>query len=154
VDDFWFESDDPAITPGWSLLEFLILIGADEFRVSFLYVSGGGGGQEMCDRLFSRLEFALIGERVRECTVTAAGASNPRPVEVWRLDVGSLGALCEIMPAGVMGPAHMELASAEDLSVYRQGQLLFGTVSHEQIAFARLTEEEWEQWNAWSAAHR
>jgi hypothetical protein len=150
IETRWFEADDQGLVPGWPLIEFLISIGADEFAVRFVYVGGDGGGKEECDQLFSRLAFAFIGERTRECTVTYASETNPRPAEVWRMDADSLADLREVMPAGVRGSPNVERARAEDLCVYRQGQLLSGAVSHEQDASARLTDAEWDRWESWS----
>ncbi|HEV2296245.1 MAG TPA: hypothetical protein VGR35_20540 [Tepidisphaeraceae bacterium] len=149
--------DDPALHPGWRLLEFLLVIGADEFAVRFLYC--GEHGKDPCDRLARGIAFASQGERTRECTVTFVGETNPRPIEVWRLDRPALEALRDVMPSGVlgaeMGSDERALAWAEDLCVYRRGQLLFGTVTHERIAFLRVSDAEWEQWEAQVAAdHR
>src|SRR3954452_9396664 len=104
-------SDDPALHPGWGLLEFLASIGADEFAVRFMYA--GDDGKGACDRLARKLAFASLGERMRECTVTYAEESNPRPVQVWRLDAPSREALREIMPDGVLGSSASKQAWAE-----------------------------------------
>jgi hypothetical protein len=135
--------DDPGLHPGWQLLEFLASIGADEFAVRFLYA---GDAKAACDPLAHKLPFASLGERTRECTVTYAKESNPRPVEVWRLDSKAVRALREIMPDGVLGSNKWRDAWAEDLCVYRRGELLFGTVTHERWASLRLTDAEWRQW--------
>jgi hypothetical protein len=145
-------SDDPVLHPGWELLDFLALIGADEFAVRFMYA--GEDGKAPCDRLVQRLALASLGERTRECTVTYDKESNPRSVEVWRLDAPGRAALREIMPDGVLGSSAWKDAWAEDLCVYRRGELVFGTVTHERYAFVRLTEAEWHQWEARSAAAR
>jgi hypothetical protein len=144
--------DDPALHPGWQILEFLASIGADEFAVRFMY--SGDEGKEACDRLVRRLEFASLGNRTRQCTVTYAKECNPRPVKVWRLDPTSLEALREIMPDGVLGSGEWKEAWAEDLCVYRRGELLFGTVSYEQYAFFQLPDAEWRLWEAHAAAAR
>jgi hypothetical protein len=139
-------SGDPALHPGWRLLEFLMALGADEFSVRFRYA---GDAKGECDRLAEKLAFASLGQRTRECTVTFDYEVNPRPVEVWRLDRESLAALRDVSPEGVLGPDSWKArAWAEDLCVYRDGALLFGAVSHEQIASLRLTEAEWQQWKA------
>lgn len=145
-------TDDPALHPGWHLLEFLALIGADEFSVRFMYTGDEGKGP--CDRLVQKLAFASLGDRTRECTVTYANESNPRPVEPWRFDPAGREALREIMPNGVLGSSEWKDAWAEDLCVYRRGELLFGTVTHEWYAFLRLTDAEWSQWEAQAAAAR
>ena len=145
-------SDDPALHPGWGLLDFLTSIGADEFAVRFVYA--GDDGKGACDRFARKLAFASLGERPRECTVTYAKEGNPRPVEVWRLDARGREALREIMPDGLFCPGARKDAWAEDLCVYRRGELLFGTVSHERYSFLRLTDAEWRQWEALSSAPR
>lgn len=93
-------ADDPAVNPGWELIEFLRELGADEFAVNFIY---RGDAIEPCDRLIEKLAFAALGRRMRECTSTFDGQTNPRPVEVWRLDSSSLAALRGVMPWGVLG---------------------------------------------------
>jgi hypothetical protein len=145
-------SDDPVLHPGWELLDFLASVGADEFAVRFMHA--GDDGKDPCDRLVGKLAFASLGERTRECTVTHAKESNPRPVEVWRFDARGREALREIMPEGVLGSSAWKDAWAEDLCVYRRGELLFGTVTHERYAFLRLADSEWRQWEAQSAASR
>jgi len=144
--------DDPALRPGWELLDFLASIGADEFAVRFM--CAGDDGKAPCEQLEQKLAFASLGERPRECTVTYAKESNPRPVEVWRLDARSRDALREIMPSGVLGSSAWMDAWAEDLCVYRRGELVFGSVTHERYAFVRIADAEWHQWEAQSAAAR
>lgn len=146
------DSGDRALHPGWDLLEFLASIGADEFTVRFMYA--GEEGKAACARLVQKLAFASLGKRTRECTVTYANQSNPRPVDVWRFDAAGREALREVMPGGVLGSTAWKDAWAEDLCVYRRGGLLFGTVTHERYAFLRLTDAEWEQWEANAAAAR
>jgi hypothetical protein len=147
-----FASDDRALRPGWQLLEFLASTGADEFAVRFMHA--GDDGKDACDRLVERLAFASIGKRTRECTVTYDGESNPRSVEVWHFDPPGRQALRQIIPDGVLGSSAWKDAWAEDLCVYRRGELVFGTVTHERYAFLRLTDAEWRQWEAQAAAER
>jgi hypothetical protein len=146
-------SDDPALHLSWGLLEFLALIGADEFAVRFMYC-GDDAAKESCDRLMHTLAFASLSERTRECPVTYPKESNPRSVDVWRFDAAALTALREIMPVGILASNAWKEAWAEDFCVYRRGELLFGTVTHERNAFLRLTDAEWRQWEAQSRAGR
>jgi hypothetical protein len=141
--DRTFTSDDPAVHPGWALVEFLLSIGADEFSLSLIHC--GDEGKSVCDRLAGTLAFASLGERTRECTVTYGGQGNPRPIEVWRLDQRSLEALRQVMP-GILSSGDRSLAWAEDLCVYRRGALILGTVTHEQFAFLRISDDEWNAW--------
>jgi hypothetical protein len=72
-----------------------------------------------------------------------------RPVRVWRFDRHSLKALRDVLPDGVLDSGSFtRVAWAEDLCVYRAGELLFGAVTHECYAFLRLPEAEWRQWKA------
>ena len=144
-----FSEDDPALRPGWMLLEFLMGIGADEFAVRFLYA---GKEKERCDRLKAKLDIASIGERRRECTVWQEN-DRWREIEVWRLDRESVEMLKEVMP-GVMGLVDWEGAWAEDLCVYRGWELVFGTVTHERWAFLRLSEDQWRRWEEFRRERR
>jgi hypothetical protein len=141
--EYVLAGDDPVLWPGWELLEFLRGNGADEFAVRFLYARDF---KEQCDQLAEKLAFALIGERRRECTVWRDD-DQWRMVEVYRLDQEAVEALKGVMP-GVMGDGHWGAARAwaEDLCVYRDGELVFGTVTHERWAGLRVSEEEWEAW--------
>ena len=143
-------SDDRALHPGWELLEFLASIGANEFSVRFMYA--GDNGKSACDRLVRKLASSSLGEHTRECTLTYAKEGNPRPVEVWCLDASGREALLEIMPDGVLGSSAGKDAWAEDLCVYRRGELVFGTVTHEGYAFLRLNDAQWRQWEGHSTA--
>ena len=51
-----------------------------------------------------------------------------------------------VMPSGVLGSSEGRSGWAEDLCVYRRGQLLFGTVSHEAYAFLHVSDAEWREW--------
>ena len=91
---------NPALHPGWPLLDFLLSIGCDEFAVTFMY---NGEARAACDHLAGRLALSSLGDRTRERTVTYAGQQNPRAAEAWRLDPPALIALRDVMPAGVLG---------------------------------------------------
>jgi len=143
--------EDPALHPGWPLLDFLMSIGCDEFAVTFMY---SGDARAACGQLAGRLAFSSLGDRTRERTVTYAGQQNPRAAEGWRLDPSALVALREVMPAGVLGQPHVRDAWAEDFCVYRQSALVLGVVTHEDLAFLRLTDAEWRRWSRRSAAQR
>ena len=144
--------EDRTLHPGWELIEFLASIGADEFTMDFLYV--GDDGKAACDRLVQKLAFASLGQLTRECTVTYANESNPRPIEVYRLNAQAREVLRAIMPEGIFDSGTSSNAWVEDVCVYRRGELLFGTVLHEKYAFVRLTEFEWQQWEARSTLAR
>jgi hypothetical protein len=147
AEDRSFPTDDPALRPGWALLEYLLSIGAEEFSLRFLYA--GDEGKAPCDDLMGKLDFALLGDRTRECTVTYDKESNPRPVRVWSFDRQSLKALRDVLPDVVLDSgSSTRPAWAQDLCVYRAGELLFGAVTHERYAFVRLPEAEWRQWGA------
>jgi len=146
----------PAILdPGWELLGFLETMGADEFTLQFLFdfetAPGegllikrspksdprpklGGVGQAQSDALFARLEAYYVGEGERE-----TWREHVESVEIWRFDRESRRALKDLLPDGIMGYS-VGGAWCEDICVYRGGELLLGTISHEQEAFLRLHE--------------
>jgi hypothetical protein len=133
-------------------LEFLASIGADEFAVRFLYA--GEYGRAACDRLHQKIEFASAGKLSRECTVTSTNDSNPRNVKVWRFSPVVRHVLREVMLDGILGSSASRDAWAEDLCVYRRGELLFGTITHERYVFLRLSNAEWKTWEAQAATAR
>ena len=139
-----FAPDDPALHPGWDLMGFLLSLKADEFSIRFMHA--GETGKQHCDELLGKLSGYSLGMANRECSVTYAHEGNPRFVDVWRLNPMSLRALQEVMPDGILGTSHFASAWAEDLCVYRVGELIFSSVTHERIAVVRMTDSEWLQW--------
>ena len=138
--------DDPAVRPGWPLLKFLHSVGADEFGLRFIYA--GNDARPLADRLAARLDPYFIGTRERECVAGYDFDTKPRQVEVWRLSPQSIATLRDLFPGGLFGARVSPNAWAEDLCVYRGGRLVLGTVTHEEHAFLRLTDAEWQEWLA------
>ena len=127
---------------GWDLLRFLVSIGADEFNLRLICTEPIAGA----DRFESALALFSSGMKERERTVRYRGESGRQAVPVWQLNSESITALASIMPAGIFGPSRARDAWVEDLCVFRGGKLVFGTVTHEQYAFVRLSDEEWSRW--------
>jgi hypothetical protein len=73
-----------------------------------------------------------------------------RAISVWRLDESSLAALKALMPDGLLGEGWIRRAAIEDLCVYRNGELLLWTISHEHEAEVELSDAEWHHWTLWS----
>jgi hypothetical protein len=153
------------LDPGWELLGFLQTLGADEFTLQFLFdfetspgagllvkrsptidprPQFGGVGRAQSDALFARLEAYYLGERERE-----TWPGHVESVETWRLDKESRRALKDVLPDGIMGYS-VGGAWCEDLCVYRNGELLLGTITHENEAFLRLDRPEVARFEAWA----
>ena len=128
----------------WKFLRFLTARGADEFGVRILYWGNTGdpGPLEAALAPFS------LGTRERECTVWSSRQEKVRPTPVWQLNAESIAVLATLMPRGILTYDHNAGAWLEDLCVYRGGELVFGTVTHEQFAFVRLSDDEWASWQA------
>jgi hypothetical protein len=163
------------LEPGWELLRFLETMGADEFTLRFLFEGGDpkkgavpvfvrepgsvaqahSVGRAHSDALFARLEEYYLGERERE-TGTGIGhvvgyeLQISREIGTWRFDEESRRALRDVLPDGIMDGAVGNVAWCEDLCVYRGGELLLCTISHEHEAFLRLHRQEVAQFEAWA----
>jgi hypothetical protein len=151
--DHTLAPDEPALHPGWDLLEYLISIGGDEIS-EIITGYGDDDGKTASDEIRRKLTFAFLGDRERECTVTYGNQTNPRSIWVWRLDRKSIDTLRDVMPAGIMRSDEPRPAWAEDLCVYRGGTLLLGTYTHERYAAIRLSDAVWARWEAHAAAAR
>ena len=127
---------------GWGLLRFLVSIGADEFNLRILCGDASAGAA----RFLGALAPFSAGVAERERTVRYVGEKNRQPIQVWRLNSEGIEALASIMPTGMFGRSSERDAWLEDLCVYRDGKLVFGTVTHERYAFARFSDEEWARW--------
>jgi hypothetical protein len=140
-------------------------MGADEFTLQFLFdfETGpgegvlikrspksdsrpklGGVGEADSDALFAQLEAYYIGEGKRE-----TWRGHVEPVEIWRVDRGSRQAIRGVLPDGVMGYS-VGGAWCEDLCIYRGGELLLSTISHESEALLRLDRAELPRFEAWA----
>lgn len=65
-----------------------------------------------------------------------------RTAELWKLTSASLAALQTFLPEGIFTYQSDEDAWLEDLTLYRQGELMLGVVSHEGEGILRVTPEE------------
>lgn len=131
----------------WPLLESLLDFGADECSFTVLLDGGKPESESRSDAFIARLAFASLSEAVREVMSTANGEWH-QPVPRWRFDRPFLLALREVLPQGVFFTTWSDPVIVEDFVVYRGGELLFGTVTHERYASVRMDEEEWARWAA------
>jgi hypothetical protein len=150
IPDHPLDPEDPVLNPGWHLLQFLLSLGADEFTLTFLHV--GDESAPECDQLIAQLAPFSLGQLTRECVVTYTNQSNPRPTETWRFNHDSLIVLRQLLPDGILTPAGSKSAWTENLCIFRQAALLFGTVTHETYAFLRLPPAEWQEWQNQSSS--
>ena len=127
---------------GWAIVQFLWELGADDFSVRV--IEGDEEHNEAwADKVLAKLSPFLIGRRHRECTVSYSGPELVGDFLVWRLDQSSIALLTELLPDGIKGITW----AIEDLCVYRAGDLVLGTVTHEHEAFVRLYDDEWNRWS-------
>lgn len=132
----------------WPLLESLIDFGADECTFTILLDGGKPESEGLADAFIARLEFASLSEAVREVMSTATNEWH-KPVPRWRFDRAFLKALRDVQPQGVFFTSWSDPVIVEDFIVYRNGEILFGTVTHEGHASIRMTDAEWARWSAY-----
>lgn len=135
------DPDTLRIRPGWDLLDFLASIGGDEFSVRVLSTNAVA-----VDHVSQSLDCVFLGKHIRECTLSFEHEANPREIELWRFDSLGRSLLRRLMPDGILVANSTEDVWAENLCVYRNGELLLGTVTHEQHATLYVTAAEWEKW--------
>lgn len=119
------------------LLEYLLHAGADEFSVRVMAL------QETLAPFADAFEDELGPfERpiaLRPAPETSRSTAPVRPVRVWSLTARSLHHLLSFLDDGVFQTPAGPDGWLEDLTVYRNGALVFGVVSHEREAVLSLT---------------
>jgi len=125
---------------GPRLLRYLMERGADEFSITVMALQDTPA--PFADAFEDELgpyERPVASRRV----LTGAESSDfTRPVRLWQFNEQSLGRLLSFVDSGVFQwPAGPD-GWLEDLTVYRQGELVLGLVSHEREGVLRLTRQE------------
>jgi hypothetical protein len=122
------------------LLRWLLEHGADEFSVTVMAL------QDVPASVADAFEDALGAfERpasVRRALTSPSLPDDIREVRLWALSAESLTRLLAFFPDGLFHSPVGPDGWFEDLTVYRQGELLFGLVSHEGEGVLRLTSAE------------
>ncbi len=122
------------------LLRYLLEHGADEFSISVMAL------QDTLAPFADAFEDELgpfEHPAARRRVLTSADSMDlTRTVRLWALNEASLARLLTFMDSGLFHSPAGPDGWFEDLTIYRDGELAFGVVSHEQEGLLRLTHRE------------
>ena len=123
----------PDISQSRALLDFCLVCGVTRFTANFIYA---GDDRTTADDFLRQFEPFLGGRAVLEQTVYVRKRFQERPF--YRFTYES----CDLILAVCCGSllAYDILSYPEDWTFYREEELFFGVVSHEQHAFLRFSE--------------
>ena len=138
VNRFIFKEDYPGHR-SWSLLDWCVQRGADEFSLQMLWLEGSDAPLvEAAEKELAR--FALA-PAPREFVI---GTPSVREAPLWSLTSESIAVLKRLFVDGLfMNPTSAwEEGCFEDPTFYRRGALLLGIVTHEFEGLLSVTEAE------------
>ena len=128
----------------WQLVDWCRGHGATEFTVSCL-----GDTETPVWTAFERAvgPFAL-GEHVRRRMGGRTAKDLTRSTELWTVNDLTIEALRRAFPRGILDYFPADEGWFEDLALYREGELMFGAVTHEHAAVLRITDLEYAELSA------
>jgi hypothetical protein len=131
---------DPRQT--WQLAEWCVARGADEFGVTLMGLQGFP--EPFNARFLAAIERYRLPETPRPHVTTYADQDVIRPAQLWRASGELLEALQTFFADGLF--THMtsvhEDGWLENPTIYRDGEIMLGVVSHEREGYLQLTEIE------------
>lgn len=124
----------------WQLCEWCRESGAQTFALEIIGTAPRG------DEAYATLEASIrpfaLRTGVCERLTAMRGQAFVRATELWSLTSESLLALPPLFPRGLFDYPFGSAAWCEDLTLYRDGNLLLGIVSHESWGLLRVTVGE------------
>jgi hypothetical protein len=125
---------------GPRLLRYLLAHGADEFSITVMALQDTPA--PFADAFEDELGPYERPVARRRVLTDADGSDFGRELRLWTLNEASLGKLLRFLDRGVFnGPVGPD-GWLEDLTIYRESELLLGLVSHENEGVLRLTRGE------------
>jgi hypothetical protein len=125
----------------WRLVEWCRDIGADEFTVDC--VGCDARTQAIVWRPFENAVLPFFrGDETRERMSGTTADDLTRRTQLWELNPVTVGALQKALPGGLLSYDPEGRGWFEDPILYREGNLLFGVLSHEAFAVLRLSALE------------
>jgi len=132
---------DYATEETWRLVDWCKQHGANEFTIDCLGSDAARTARTW--RRFEKLIEAFArGEKVRERMSGRTADELTRPTQLWELNDGSLSALRQALPAGLLQYEPRDDAWFENPVLYRDGDLMLGVLSHEAFAVLRVSDLE------------
>jgi hypothetical protein len=122
----------------WRLVDWCRDIGADEFTVDC--VGSDARAEATIWQPFEKVANpSSRGEGKRERMSGATADDLTRRTRLWELNPVTFGALQQALPNGLLSYDPEGRGWFEDPILYREGELLFGVLSHEAFAVLRLS---------------
>lgn len=135
----YFTPDSLSPAASWRLLRWCAEHGGSE--LSLRVFCEAGEPAPIADRFEDVFAPSLLGEARRRVLSRAPGETT-RTVRLWRLVDDTATLLRAFMPQGLFTHAVDPRGWLEDPTVYRQGELMLGVVTHEQEGVLRATADE------------
>lgn len=125
----------------WRLVEWCKSLGADEFTIDCLWTDAAVAQKawrqfDMVLKPFSR------GEETRERMSGRTVDDLTRRTDLWELNQVTVGALKQVLPAGLFQYEPWGDSWFEDPVIYRDARMMLGVLSHEAFAVLSITELE------------
>ena len=136
----YLDAGDYAAALAWQLCAWCCDLGAQDFALDFLGTAPLGA--EAYAQLEAPLRPFSRPPATRERLVARPGKPFARETKLWALTPESLRVLPGVLPRGPFEYPFGAPAWAEDLTLYRDGNLLLGIISHEDMGILRVTELE------------
>lgn len=131
----------------WRLVEWCRNLGADEFAIDCL-----GTDATVAEKARHRFGKVLRpfsrGEETRERMSGRTVDDLKRSTELWELNQVTVGALTQVLPAGLFQYEPWGDSWFEDPVIYREGRLMLGVLSHEAFGVLCISELESAQLEA------
>lgn len=138
----YLSTDDLDADQSWRLVEWCLANGAEEIGLTLMSLQGHPA--PFCDRVEAALASFQIPNAPRPHSVTYQGQADIRPAQLWTATLASLAALRPFFADGLftyLTSPHEE-GWVEDPTLYRDGEIMLGVVSHEGEGFLHLSALE------------
>ena len=137
-------SNELPVEAGWRLIRWYAETGSNEFTFSCLAAATQEG--RFCAAAEQALASFAVGFDRRPPTTLGKNEASLRKVKLWRLNEQSLRVLQQLLPDGLFTDRQgSDEGWIEDLTVYQDGQLRVGVITHEKQATIHLTDSEQEE---------
>jgi len=132
----------------WRLAEWCVSRGAEEFSITLMGLQGHP--EPFNDRFLAAVEPFRLPEAPRPQLTTYVGDAIFRPAALWAARSEVVAALKEFFVGGLFTypTGEHEGGWLEDPTFYREGEIMFGIVSHEREGYLELTTLEATQLSA------
>jgi hypothetical protein len=139
-------TDIPDISQSRALLDFCAVCGVTKFTANFLYA---GDDRAAADVFLRQFEPFLGGNAVLERTVYVRKQFQERPF--YQFTSQSRELILAVCGGSLL--AYDVLSYPEDWTFYREEELFFAIVSHEQHAFFRFSESDYSRFLSLGIPH-